>query len=132
MEVQFLCYLKINLIILIFQNTPKYINNFIYIFFSEASDLAIKIAFSHSKKNKIMVIENGYHGHTQRGSDISHYKFNNKKGQGIKDYIIKVPMPNTYNSIYRLPKMKIGKKYAEDAINKIDDVAAFISEPIFF
>lgn len=97
---------------------------------SEASDLAIKIAFSHSKKNKIMVIENGYHGHTQRGSDISHYKFNNKKGQGIKDYIIKVPMPNTYNSIYRLPKMKIGKKYAEDAINKIDDVAAFISEPI--
>ena len=26
--------------------------------------------------------------------------------------------------------MKIGKKYAEDAINKIDDVAAFISEPI--
>ena len=97
---------------------------------SEASDLAIKIAFSHSKKNKIMVIENGYHGHTQRGTDISHYKFNNEKGQGKKDYIIKVPMPNTYNSIYKLPKIKIGKKYAEDAINKIDDVAAFISEPI--
>lgn len=97
---------------------------------SEASDLAIKIALSHSKNKKIMVVENGYHGHTQRGTDISHYKFNNKRGQGLKDYIIKVPMPNTYNSIYRLPKIKIGKKYAEDAINKIDDVAAFISEPI--
>jgi 4-aminobutyrate aminotransferase-like enzyme/Ser/Thr protein kinase RdoA (MazF antagonist) len=97
---------------------------------SEASDLAIKIALSHSKNNNITVVENGYHGHTQRGTDISHYKFNNKKGQGIKDYIIKVPMPNTYNSIYSVPKNKIGKKYAEDAINKLDDVAAFISEPI--
>jgi len=97
---------------------------------SEASDLAIKIALSHSKNKNIMVIENGYHGHTQRGTDISHYKFNNKRGQGLKDYIIKVPMPNTYNSIYSVPKNKTGRKYAEDAINKIDDVAAFISEPI--
>ncbi len=110
---------------------PKKLNKIYFVNSgSEASDLAIKIALSHSENDKIMVVENGYHGHTQRGTDISHYKFNNKKGQGIKDYIIKVPMPNTYNSIYSVPQNKIGKKYAEDATNKIDDVAAFISEPI--
>ena len=97
---------------------------------SEASDLAIKIALSHSKNNDIMVVENGYHGHTQRGTDISHYKFNNKKGQGAKEYIKQVPMPNNYRSIYPNSEQNIGKRYAEDATKKIKNIAAFISEPI--
>ena len=51
---------------------------------SEASDLAIKLALAYSKNKNIMVIENGYHGHTQRGTDISAYKFNHPKGLGKK------------------------------------------------
>ena len=110
---------------------PKKLNKIYFVNSgSEASDLAIKIALSHSKNKKIMVIENGYHGHTQRGTDISHYKYNNKKGQGSKDYIEEVPMPNTYRSIYPKSEKKIGKRYAEDASKKINDIAAFISEPI--
>ena len=77
-----------------------------------------------------MVVENGYHGHTQRGTDISHYKYSNKRGQGIKDYIEEIPMPNTFRSIYPKSVKNIGKKYANDASKKINNIAAFISEPI--
>ena len=101
---------------------------------SEASDLAIKLAYAHTKLNKIMVIENGYHGHTQRGIDISDYKFNHKNGQGQKDYIIKVPMPDTYRGKYIKGDGNVGSMYASDAIdimkNSKSSVAAFISEPI--
>ena len=110
---------------------PKKLNKIYFVNSgSEASDLAIKIALSHSKNKKIMVVENGYHGHTQRGTDISHYKYSNKKGQGIKDYIEEIPMPNTFRSIYPKSVKNIGKKYANDASKKITNIAAFISEPI--
>ena len=110
---------------------PKKLNKIYFVNSgSEASDLAIKIALSHSKNKKIMVVENGYHGHTQRGTDISHYKYNNKKGQGIKNYIEEIPMPDTFRSIYPKSIKNIGKKYANDASKKIDNIAAFISEPI--
>ena len=101
---------------------------------SEASDLAIKLAYAHTKLNKIMVIENGYHGHTQRGIDISDYKFNHKNGQGQKDYIIKVPMPDAFRGKYIKSDGNLGSMYATDAIdimkNSKSSVAAFIGEPI--
>ena len=110
---------------------PKRLNKIYFVNSgSEASDLAIKIALSHSKNKNIMVVQNGYHGHTQRGTDISHYKYGDNKGQGIKKYIKEVPMPNTYRSIYPKSEKNIGKKYAEDASKKINNIAAFISEPI--
>ena len=90
---------------------------------SEASDLAIKLALAYSKNNNIMVLENGYHGHTQRGTDISAYKFNHVRGQGKKDYVTVVPMPKK-------------KDYENDnslinhTIKKVENIAAFICEPI--
>ncbi len=101
---------------------------------SEASDLAIRLAFSHTKSNQIMVIENGYHGHTQTGIDISDYKFNAENGQGKKDYILKLPMPNIYNGKYTKNDGSAGKMYANDAIKEMKNsgssLAGFICEPI--
>jgi ethanolamine-phosphate phospho-lyase len=101
---------------------------------SEASDLAMKLAYAHTKLHKIMVMENGYHGNTRRAIDISDYKFSHKNGQGKKDYIIKVPMPDTYNGKYTNDEGSAGRKYASDAIDIMNksksSVAAFISEPI--
>ena len=110
---------------------PKRLNKIYFVNSgSEASDLAIKIALSHSKNNNVMVVQNGYHGHTQRGTDISHYKYNNERGQGIKSYIKEVPMPDTYRNIYPKSVKNIGKRYAKDASKKINNIAAFITEPI--
>ena len=49
---------------------------------SEASDLAIRMAKAHNGNNQIVVMEQGYHGHTQTGIEISDYKFNHSKGIG--------------------------------------------------
>ena len=101
---------------------------------SAASDLAIRLAKTHSGHNNVLVTEHGYHGNTQTGIDISDYKFSHKKGQGQKDYIIKTLIPDTYRGEYRNNDGTAGKAYAQDAIaalRKMDNpVAAFISEPI--
>ena len=110
---------------------PKILNKIYFVNSgSEASDLAIKMALNHSKNKRIMVVENGYHGHTQTGTDISHYKYGNIKGQGLKDHITHVPMPDLYRSIYDKNEKNIGRKYAIDATSNVKNIAAFISEPI--
>ncbi|OUS00984.1 aminotransferase class III [Flavobacteriales bacterium 33_180_T64] len=101
---------------------------------SAASDLAIRIAKIHTDHEKLMVMEHGYHGHTQTATDISDYKFNNPKGQGQKNYIIKTQIPDTYRGKYTTKDNNPGRKYAEETIEQIDNsnmpIAAFISEPI--
>ena len=55
----------------------------------------------HSGNDKIMVMEHGYHGHTQTGIDISDYKFNHPKGQGQKTAHPKDAVSRTaYNGKY--------------------------------
>ena len=101
---------------------------------SAASDLAIRIAKIHTGYEKLMVMEHGYHGHTQTATDISDYKFSNPNGQGQKDFILKTQIPDTYRGKYTAEDKDAGKKYAQEAIAQINNsdspIAAFISEPI--
>ena len=99
---------------------------------SAASDLAIRIAKIHTGYKKLMVMEHGYHGHTQTATEISDYKFNNPKGQGQKDYILKTQIPDTYRG--KFTNKNAGKLYATEAKKQIKNsdvpIAVFISEPI--
>lgn len=99
---------------------------------SAASDLAIRLARHHAGVSDIMVMEHGYHGHTQIGIDISDYKFSNKKGPGQKPYILKAPIPDANGGKYK--DANAGLKYAQEAIGLLQEynkpVAAFITEPI--
>ena len=101
---------------------------------SAASDLAMRLANAHTKHHAIMVMEHGYHGNTQTSIDISHYKYNNKKGQGQKNHIIETPIPDTYRGQYINNDGSAGKSYADDVIQQIENnerpIAAFISEPV--
>ena len=101
---------------------------------SAASDLAIRMAKWHTKKEAIMVMEHGYHGNTQISIDISDYKFSNPKGQGQKDYILKTNLPDTYRGPYTQNDGTAGKSYAKEAIRQMQHfshpIAAFIAEPI--
>lgn len=112
---------------------PKKLNKVFFVNSgSAASDLAMRMAYAHTGHKKIMVTEHGYHGNTQIGIDISDYKFNNKKGQGQRDYILKTQIPDTYNGPYH--DEDAGHRYAQDAIEQLESspesIAAFISEPI--
>ncbi|MCH7732649.1 MAG: aminotransferase class III-fold pyridoxal phosphate-dependent enzyme [Candidatus Marinimicrobia bacterium] len=101
---------------------------------SAASDLAIRLATFHTTNRNIMVMEHGYHGHTQSCIDISDYKFSNKKGQGTKEHILKAPIPDTFRCKYKNDNDCTGELYAQEAIDlmnsKNEPIAAFISEPI--
>ena len=115
----------------------KFPENLNKIFFvnsgSAASDLAIRMALTHTNKQKIMVLEHGYHGNTRMGIDISHYKYDHKGGSGKKGYIIETPMPKAFGSGYE-DNNEAGDFFANQTKNQIacdkGEIAAFIAEPI--
>ena len=101
---------------------------------SAASDLAMRLAYSHTTFDTIMVMEHGYHGNTQTSIDISPYKYNNKKGHGQKNHIIETAIPDTYRGAYTIDDGSAGKAYAASVIRQIENndrpIGAFITEPI--
>jgi len=101
---------------------------------SAASDLAIRLAYTHTGHQKVMVVEHGYHGNTKIGIDISPYKFEGKGGEGPASYILKAPIPDTYRGQYKNNGGEPGKLYAHEAIKLLikdgKKVAAFICEPV--
>ncbi|CAK9033653.1 unnamed protein product, partial [Durusdinium trenchii] len=75
---------------------------------SEANDLATRLAFARSRSRNIIVVDHGYHGHTQQTIEISPYKFDHKGGEGAKPNIFKVPCPDTFRG------EDAGERYAAD------------------
>jgi len=96
---------------------------------SEASDLAIRIARTITRRKTVAVLEHGYHGNTSTGIEISSYKFDGKGGNGIGSNILKLPLPNLFKG-----KFISAKEYARHAINSLEQLpekpCAFVAEPI--
>ena len=99
---------------------------------SAASDLAIRMSTTHTERETVAILENGYHGNTQIGIAISDYKHNGKGGSGKSKNIITLPLPKVYKG-----KFKTGKEYADNAIyiisteiKKGNTPSALIVEPI--
>lgn len=101
---------------------------------SAASDLAIRLAQTHTGNKAMVVMEHGYHGNTRMGIDISHYKYTSKGGKGKNSDIIEAPIPDGYRGIYKGNSTETGKSYAKDLIQQLNEsdnkIAGFISEPI--
>jgi len=101
---------------------------------SAASDLAIRLAYAHSANRQLLIMEHGYHGNSQLGIDMSHYKFGGKGGEGKKDHIVIAELPDTYRGRYTNKQKEAGKLYAQDCINQLKKdkhkIAAFITETI--
>lgn len=68
---------------------------------SEANDLALRLARAHTKKNDVVVLDHGYHGHTASVIDISPYKFDHTGGEGAKPWVHKVACPDMYRGRHR-------------------------------
>jgi 4-aminobutyrate aminotransferase-like enzyme/Ser/Thr protein kinase RdoA (MazF antagonist) len=96
---------------------------------SEANDLAIRMARTVTHRDTVVVLENGYHGNTSVGIEISAYKFDGKGGKGVGADILKLPLPNLFQG-----KFKTAQEYANQAIELIEQLpqkpCAFIAEPI--
>lgn len=113
----------------------KFPSNLNKVFFvnsgSAATDLGLRMAFQHTKKDKILALEHGYHGNTKLAIDASHYKY--AKGNGQQDFVLKTPMPKAFASGYK-DDGTAGKYFTDITKQTIDEnrnqIAAFIAEPI--
>jgi len=94
---------------------------------SEANDLAMRLARTHTGHDDMIILEQGYHGHTTHCIDVSSYKFESGGGKGIQSGIHKLDIPDTYRST-------TPNDLGPAASNQIDAIpnaiAGFIGEPI--
>ncbi|GAB4315641.1 MAG: aminotransferase class III-fold pyridoxal phosphate-dependent enzyme [Bacteroidales bacterium] len=67
---------------------------------SEANELAMRMAQAVTGNNRMLVLENGYHGNTAGCIRVSSYKFDRKGGQGASEGVYVLPMPDPFRGIY--------------------------------
>ncbi len=114
---------------------PKTLNKVFFVNSgSAASDLAIRLAKTHTKKENMMVMAHGYHGNTSAAIEISHYKFSGKGGKGLPENTLVAPIPESNLRLTKEEKEKINTKKLSKYLNSIqekrDTIAGFITEPI--
>lgn len=99
---------------------------------SAATDLAVRMAKTHTGRNYMAVLEQGYHGNSIAGIEVSSYKFDGRGGSGTPPNIIKLPLPKEYMGIFSSGAEYAGAAKAqlqrEIAMGRIP--AAFIAEPV--
>jgi len=79
---------------------------------TEANELALRLARTHTGRDDVIVLEHAYHGHTTTLIDVSPYKFNGPGGRGRKSWVHVAPIPDDYRGIYRRGEEHLGSKYA--------------------
>lgn len=104
---------------------------------SEANELALRLARTHTNREDLIILEHAYHGHTNTLIDISPYKFNGPGGSGRKPWVHVAPIPDDYRGPYRRDDAEAGKKYAQSVADTIASarasgrcIAAFIAETL--
>lgn len=104
---------------------------------SEANELALRLARTHTGREDLVVLEHAYHGNTSTLIDISPYKFDGPGGSGRKPWVHVVPMPDDYRGKYRRNDVQAGTKYAEDVGEILETMrkqgrapAAYIAETL--
>ncbi|MEM7479750.1 MAG: aminotransferase class III-fold pyridoxal phosphate-dependent enzyme [Acidobacteriota bacterium] len=106
---------------------------------SEANELALRLARTHTARRRLLVMEGGYHGHTEQLIGLSHYKFLGKGGAGAAGPDVSVvPAPDAYRGRHRRTggpqDADLGRRYGEEVGRVIeesnDPVAAFLCESL--
>lgn len=99
---------------------------------SEANDLAIRLARTHTGARGWISLEHAYHGHTASVIDISPYKFLGKGGAGAPAHVRVAPLPDAFRGRHTGPTA--GAAYATDFAQILATLdqppAAFIAEGI--
>jgi len=104
---------------------------------SEANELALRLARTHTQRKDLIVVDVAYHGNTTSLIEISPYKYEGPGGAGAPPYVHKVPMPDVYRGEYKQDDPQAGEKYAryiEQTLLEMErngnEAAAFICESL--
>lgn len=102
---------------------------------SEANELALRLARTHTGFDDMIVLEHAYHGHTSTLIDISPYKFDGPGGRGRKSWVHVAPVADDYRGRYQRGESDLASKYAAhvgDILKSLQargsGAAAFIAE----
>ena len=90
---------------------------------SEANELALRMARTHTGREGMIVLEGGYHGNTSSLVQLSSYKFDGPGGAGPPSWVACVPMPDGYRGRYRSTDPDCGARYAAEVGRAIDALA---------
>lgn len=107
---------------------------------SEANDLALRMARTHTGRYDVIVLQNAYHGHVVSCIEMSPYKFNLPGGDGKKEYVHVLEIPDTYRGKYRdcdYSDDELRELYLEELKNLVNsaksagrEIAAFFVESV--
>jgi 4-aminobutyrate aminotransferase-like enzyme len=108
---------------------------------SEANDLALRLAYTHTRARDVLVLDHAYHGHLVSLIDVSPYKFDGRGGLGRPPTTHVVPLPDPYRGRHRTtpgrPSSDVTPAYLADVDGLLDGLAAagrrpaaFLSEPM--
>ncbi len=102
---------------------------------SEANELALRLAFTHTRRRDVLVLDNAYHGHTNTLVAISPYKFMGRGGAGRPEpWVHVVPIPDGYRGLHKGQGRDAGTAYGDDVGRVVAGLerppAAFIAESL--
>lgn len=103
---------------------------------SEANELALRLARTHTGRRDVIVLDAAYHGNTGSLIELSPYKFDGPGGSGRPPSTHVVPLPDPYRGPYRGYGPETGRRYAEHvreatmAAAENGGVAAFFAESL--
>jgi 4-aminobutyrate aminotransferase-like enzyme len=98
---------------------------------SEANELALRLARTHTGREDVIVLGSAYHGHTTGLIDISPYKFDGPGGRGRKPWVHVAPLPDDYRGPFKRADPEAGKKYAA-AVGRLAEEAGPAGGPAAF
>jgi 4-aminobutyrate aminotransferase-like enzyme/Ser/Thr protein kinase RdoA (MazF antagonist) len=101
---------------------------------SEANELALRLARTHTKRKGVVVLDAAYHGNTTTLVSISPYKFDGPGGEGRPSWVRTVPIPDVYRGPVKAAP-DAGARYGAFVAGAVEElashesgVAAFIAE----
>lgn len=104
---------------------------------SEANDLALRLARTHTGNSDVIVVDGAYHGNLSSLIELSPYKFDGPGGIGAPDHVHKALIPDPYRGDFRGYGPDNGRQYAGDLRRAIEEthrqgkeVAAFFCESL--
>ncbi|MCB8944108.1 MAG: aminotransferase class III-fold pyridoxal phosphate-dependent enzyme [Ardenticatenaceae bacterium] len=104
---------------------------------SEANDLALRLARTHTGQQDTLVLDAAYHGNLTSLIEISPYKHDGRGGQGAPPHVHKLLMPDPYRGPYKGYSQATGQHYAQHIQETIHHIqkqgrglAAFIAESV--
>ncbi|MGH3094471.1 MAG: aminotransferase class III-fold pyridoxal phosphate-dependent enzyme [Streptosporangiales bacterium] len=102
---------------------------------SEANELALRLARTHTGRRGVVVLEGAYHGNTTSLIDLSPYKFDGPGGEGRQAHVQVAATPDPYGGRYGGDDS--GQAYSADVAAALERGAAaghpagaFFAEPL--